>query len=70
VLLGKDISGPDYVLITELRAAYIREVEALAAAFDAIVMPERAVRRADRSPRPAQRGTISAGTSASCATPG
>jgi len=39
VLLGKDISGPDYVLITELRAAYIREVEALAAAFDAIVMP-------------------------------
>src|SRR3989442_1719998 len=24
VLLGKDISGPDYVLITELRAAYIR----------------------------------------------
>ncbi len=39
VLLGKDISGPDYVLITELRAAYVREVEALAAAFDAIVMP-------------------------------
>src|SRR5438105_5032315 len=39
VLLGKDISGPDYVLITELRAAYIREIEALAAPFDAIVMP-------------------------------
>ncbi len=39
VLFGKDISGPDYVLITELRAAYIREVEALAAPFDAIVMP-------------------------------
>src|SRR5713226_7081798 len=39
VLFGKDISGPDYVLITELRAAYIREVEALVAPFDAIVMP-------------------------------
>src|SRR2546426_12352990 len=39
VLLGKDISGPDYVLITELRAAYVREVEALAAPFDALVMP-------------------------------
>src|SRR5438105_1741413 len=39
VLFCKDISGPDYVLITELRAAYIREVAALAAPFDAIVMP-------------------------------
>src|SRR5205807_9019704 len=39
VLLGKDICCPDYVLITELRAAYTREIEALAAACDAIVMP-------------------------------
>jgi aspartyl-tRNA(Asn)/glutamyl-tRNA(Gln) amidotransferase subunit A len=39
VLLGKDISGPDYVLINELRTAFIREIEALAAPFDAIIMP-------------------------------
>jgi aspartyl-tRNA(Asn)/glutamyl-tRNA(Gln) amidotransferase subunit A len=39
VLLGKDIIGADYVAILELRAAFIREVEALAAGFDAIVMP-------------------------------
>ncbi|HXM82842.1 MAG TPA: amidase [Burkholderiales bacterium] len=39
VLFGKDITGPDYVLINELRAAFIREIEALAAPFDAIVMP-------------------------------
>jgi aspartyl-tRNA(Asn)/glutamyl-tRNA(Gln) amidotransferase subunit A len=39
VLFGKDIIGADYVAILELRAAFIREVEALAAGFDAIVMP-------------------------------
>jgi aspartyl-tRNA(Asn)/glutamyl-tRNA(Gln) amidotransferase subunit A len=39
VLLGKDIIGADFVAILELRAAFIREVEALAAGFDAIVMP-------------------------------
>ena len=39
VAFGKDITGPDYVLINELRTAFIREIEALAAPFDAIVMP-------------------------------
>ena len=39
VLLGKEMPAPDYVALGELRAAYIREVEALAAPFDAILMP-------------------------------
>jgi aspartyl-tRNA(Asn)/glutamyl-tRNA(Gln) amidotransferase subunit A len=39
VLLGKEISAADYVAILELRSAFIREVEALAMPFDAIVMP-------------------------------
>ncbi|HZM34326.1 MAG TPA: amidase [Burkholderiales bacterium] len=39
VLLGKDISAADYVGILELRQAFIGEVEALAAPYDAIVMP-------------------------------
>jgi aspartyl-tRNA(Asn)/glutamyl-tRNA(Gln) amidotransferase subunit A len=39
VLFGRDIIGADYVAILELRAAFIREVEALAGGFDAIVMP-------------------------------
>ena len=39
VLFGKDILAADYVAILELRAAYMREVEALAAPYDAIVMP-------------------------------
>ena len=39
VLLGKDMSGADYVEIGRLRTAFMREVEALAAPFDAIVMP-------------------------------
>jgi aspartyl-tRNA(Asn)/glutamyl-tRNA(Gln) amidotransferase subunit A len=39
VLFGKDIIAADYVAILELRAAFIREVEALAAPYDAIVMP-------------------------------
>ena len=39
VVLGKDISGADYVALGFLRQEYIREVEALAAPFDAILMP-------------------------------
>jgi aspartyl-tRNA(Asn)/glutamyl-tRNA(Gln) amidotransferase subunit A len=39
VLLGKDVSGADYVELVRLREAFIREVEALAAPFDAILMP-------------------------------
>ena len=39
VLLGKDMPAPDYVALGELRAAFISEVEALAAPFDAILMP-------------------------------
>lgn len=39
VLLGKDLSGADYVALGELRGAFVREVGALAAPFDAIVMP-------------------------------
>jgi aspartyl-tRNA(Asn)/glutamyl-tRNA(Gln) amidotransferase subunit A len=39
VLLGKAITAADYVELGFLRAAYIREVEALAAPFDAILMP-------------------------------
>jgi aspartyl-tRNA(Asn)/glutamyl-tRNA(Gln) amidotransferase subunit A len=39
VVLGKDMPAADYVALGELRAAFIREVEALAAPFDAILMP-------------------------------
>jgi aspartyl-tRNA(Asn)/glutamyl-tRNA(Gln) amidotransferase subunit A len=39
VVLGRDLSGAEYVEIGRLRAAFMREVEALAAPFDAIVMP-------------------------------
>ncbi len=39
VLLGKDFLASDYLALGELRAAFIREVEALAAPYDAIVMP-------------------------------
>jgi aspartyl-tRNA(Asn)/glutamyl-tRNA(Gln) amidotransferase subunit A len=39
VLLGKDFSASDYIALGELREAFIREVEALAAPYDAIVMP-------------------------------
>jgi aspartyl-tRNA(Asn)/glutamyl-tRNA(Gln) amidotransferase subunit A len=39
VMLGKEMSGADYVALGELRAAYIREVETLAAPYDAIIMP-------------------------------
>ena len=39
ILLGKDFPAADYVALGELRAAAIGEFEALAAPFDAIVMP-------------------------------
>ena len=39
ILLGKSMSASDYLLLGELRAAYMHEVEALAAPFDAILMP-------------------------------
>ena len=39
VILGKELSGADYVALGELRAAYQREIAAAAAPFDAIVMP-------------------------------
>jgi len=39
VMMGKDFSALDYLTIGELRAAYIREVEAALAPFDAMIMP-------------------------------
>jgi len=39
IILGKDISAADYLAFADLRAAYIAEVQAAAAQFDAIVMP-------------------------------
>jgi aspartyl-tRNA(Asn)/glutamyl-tRNA(Gln) amidotransferase subunit A len=39
VLLGQQVSGADYVDLVRLREAFIREVEARAAPFDAILMP-------------------------------
>src|SRR5687767_1205585 len=39
VILGKDMPAADYVALGELRAADIREVTALAAPVDAILMP-------------------------------
>jgi aspartyl-tRNA(Asn)/glutamyl-tRNA(Gln) amidotransferase subunit A len=39
ILMGKSLSASDYLTLGDLRAQYIREVEALAAPFDAIVMP-------------------------------
>jgi aspartyl-tRNA(Asn)/glutamyl-tRNA(Gln) amidotransferase subunit A len=39
VVLGKDMPAADYVALGELRAAFIREIEALASPFDAILMP-------------------------------
>jgi aspartyl-tRNA(Asn)/glutamyl-tRNA(Gln) amidotransferase subunit A len=39
IVLGKDLSGADYVALGELRSAFMREVEALAAPCDAIIMP-------------------------------
>ena len=39
VLFGKEMRAADYVALLELRAAFIREVEAIASAYDAIIMP-------------------------------
>jgi aspartyl-tRNA(Asn)/glutamyl-tRNA(Gln) amidotransferase subunit A len=39
ILLGKALSASDYLAFGDLRAAYMREVAALAAPFDAFVMP-------------------------------
>jgi aspartyl-tRNA(Asn)/glutamyl-tRNA(Gln) amidotransferase subunit A len=39
ILYGRQISGADYVELGQLRAAYVREVEALAAPYDAFLMP-------------------------------
>jgi aspartyl-tRNA(Asn)/glutamyl-tRNA(Gln) amidotransferase subunit A len=39
VLLGRDLAAADYVALARLRASFIREIEALAAPFDAILMP-------------------------------
>ncbi len=39
ITIGKELSGADYVELVRLRASFIREVEALATPFDAIVMP-------------------------------
>jgi aspartyl-tRNA(Asn)/glutamyl-tRNA(Gln) amidotransferase subunit A len=39
VALGKDLSASDYIELGRLRAAYVRDVEAAAAPFDAILMP-------------------------------
>lgn len=39
ILLGKDFPAADYVALVEQRAAARREFEALAAPFDAVVMP-------------------------------
>jgi aspartyl-tRNA(Asn)/glutamyl-tRNA(Gln) amidotransferase subunit A len=39
IAMGTSLSAADYVALLELRAAFIREVAALAAPYDAIVMP-------------------------------
>jgi aspartyl-tRNA(Asn)/glutamyl-tRNA(Gln) amidotransferase subunit A len=39
VMMGWEMSAEDYLVLGELRAAFIREVEALAAPFDALIMP-------------------------------
>jgi len=39
VLFGKEIGAADYVDLTRMRAEYMREVEALAAPYDAMLMP-------------------------------
>ncbi|HXZ51498.1 MAG TPA: amidase [Burkholderiales bacterium] len=39
ILYGKQISAADYVELEQLRTAYVREVEALAAPYDAFLMP-------------------------------
>ena len=39
ILYGKQVSAADYVELGQLRAAFVREVEALAAPYDAFLMP-------------------------------
>jgi aspartyl-tRNA(Asn)/glutamyl-tRNA(Gln) amidotransferase subunit A len=39
VMMGWELSAEDYLVICDLRAAFIREVETLAAPYDAILMP-------------------------------
>jgi aspartyl-tRNA(Asn)/glutamyl-tRNA(Gln) amidotransferase subunit A len=39
LVLGKDMSAADYIAFGDLRAAYMAEVGALAAPYDAILMP-------------------------------
>jgi aspartyl-tRNA(Asn)/glutamyl-tRNA(Gln) amidotransferase subunit A len=39
VILGKEVTGSDYVALGFLRQEFIRGIEALAAPFDAILMP-------------------------------
>jgi aspartyl-tRNA(Asn)/glutamyl-tRNA(Gln) amidotransferase subunit A len=39
VSMGTTLTGADYVELLHLRAAFVREIEALAAPYDAIVMP-------------------------------
>jgi aspartyl-tRNA(Asn)/glutamyl-tRNA(Gln) amidotransferase subunit A len=39
LVLGKDMSAADYIALGELRAAFMHEIETLAAPYDAIVMP-------------------------------
>lgn len=39
IAMGSSLSGADYVELLEVRAAFIREIERLAAPYDAIVMP-------------------------------
>jgi len=39
VLLGKNLSASDYLAFGDLRVEFIRQMEALAAGFDAILMP-------------------------------
>ena len=39
ILLGKDFTASDYIALGDLRAAFMREIERVAAPYDAIVMP-------------------------------
>ncbi len=39
ILYGKQVSAADYVELGQLRAAFVREVEAVAAPYDAFLMP-------------------------------
>jgi aspartyl-tRNA(Asn)/glutamyl-tRNA(Gln) amidotransferase subunit A len=39
ISMGSTLSGADYVGLLHLRASFMREIEALAAPYDAIVMP-------------------------------